>query len=295
MSRGINNPSYPVGIGYVCIPFDADRKKYVSTCFRKERVAIQLDDGGTVIKNCYISKSLLSEVVFPEVFDKLGSAVSFIVPTNHDIPIIVGVISRPGDNQLLDEHEYQKIISSDMGVVSLTMKPDGGIFLDVDSDFENKGNFKVTLRSKNNTAKFDVSCFGDINLYSEGKVSLEALKSCQIRLTEVLQGIKQNQAQIMMSEEGFTYEDKFKNKITCDIKGKITLHEGTSPAVKGDELAKQLVLMKSTIDSFIDIYLQTISTVGAGGPAAKTIMEVGMALVRKEDFSSINSKHLLIK
>lgn len=296
MRQGISNPNYSTGIGYITIPVNVDRKRYVSSCYRKERVSIQLDDGGSVLKDCYVSKDLLSSLKFPKTNDKLGSCVAFIVPKYHDIPIIVGVINRPGENDLLDEHIYKKVISSDVGVVSVEMKPEGGIFINVDSAFENEGNIYVLVKSKNNTSKLDVKCFGDINIYAEGKTTLETLKDVNLKKIEVDKGINKIVSEIILSEEGFIYSDKFENKIECTSDGKIIHHEGSSPVVKGDELLFQLQKMKMTLDSFIETYLTTVTTiVGDAGISAKAAMEAAMLNVREEDFSKINSEKSFIK
>ena len=296
MRQGISNSNYSTGIGYITIPVNVDRKRYVSSCYRKERVSIQLDDGGSVLKDCYVSKDLLSSLKFPKTNDKLGSCVAFIVPKYHDIPIIVGVINRPGENDLLDEHIYKKVISSDVGVVSVEMKPEGGIFINVDSAFENEGNIYVLVKSKNNTSKLDVKCFGDINIYAEGKTTLETLKDVNLKKIEVDKGINKIVSEIILSEEGFVYSDKFENKIECTSDGKIIHHEGSSPVVKGDELLFQLQKMKMTLDSFIETYLTTVTTiVGDAGISAKATMEAAMLNVREEDFSKINSEKSFIK
>ena len=78
--ENIENYNYPVGFGYITIPYDVDRDLYIKTCYRKERVAIQLDDGGGIIRNCYVGKTAMQNIEFPENFDKLGSGVFFIVP-----------------------------------------------------------------------------------------------------------------------------------------------------------------------------------------------------------------------
>lgn len=295
MNRGLRNVNYSSGVGYLTIPQGADRRKYVSTCYRKERISIQLEDGGTVIKDCYISKNLLSELQFPKSENELGSAVAFIVPELHDIPIIVAVVSRPGDTQLLNENVFKRVVSSPAGTVSVEMNPEGGLFVNVNSEFEDEANIFITLKSKNNKAKFDVKCFGDMNIYSEGEIALETLKTMNLKLSEVINGIKSIHTKIMSTSDGLVVEDKHKNKIKLNNDGRIILHDGRSPVVKGDVLQAQLGFMKQTMDAFIDTYLTTISAVGAGGPAALATMQEALFLVRNENFDNINSKNLVIK
>lgn len=296
MRQEVKNKKYAVGIGYVAIPFGSDRNKYVETCFRRERIAIQLDAGGSVIQNCYVDKSVLKEISFPETNETLGSPVAYIVPEFNDMPIIVAVISRPGETQLLSENVYKKTVVSKAGVVSLEMNPDGGLFINVDSIFEGRNNFLITLKSKYNDAKFDVKCAGDINLYSEGDISLELIKNVYLKKIDVNEGVKVDNASISLTDDGFKYEDKYGNKITCNTEGKIKFHDGKSPMVKGDELKDQLIKMKNTLDTFIETYLASVTTIDSdSGVSAKIAMELAMQAVRNEDFSKINSSKSFIK
>ena len=176
-----SNSAYPIGSGYIVIPSDVDRDIYIETCYRKERVAVQLDDGGSVLKNCFIDKSKIQEIIFPQTNKELGSCVIFVYDRYKSMPIVIGIISKKGDLQLLQENSFKKSVRSDTGSVSVEGKAkDGNLFINVESDFENSGNIFINLKSKNNTSKFNVNCFGDISIYSEGDTSLETLKTAKI-------------------------------------------------------------------------------------------------------------------
>ena len=283
------------GTGYVVIPSDVDRDVYIEYCFRKERISIQPELGGDVLQNCYITKSAIKEISFPDNKNELGSPVVYVYHPQTYQPIVVGIISRVGDGQGLHENVYKKSIKSKDGIVSVEMKPKGGIFIDVDSNFENNSNIYITLRSKNNNAKFNLKCFGDINIYSEGETSLETLKSFRFITTEVNNKVKSVRSSISMDNDGFVYEDKFGNKVEAKTDGTIVLHNGESPSLKGDELVNELNKLKSKMNAFIDTYLDTITSVGGGGAAAKIAMEAALSGLTDADFSEVKSEKFFIK
>lgn len=298
--NSIPNYSYPVGFGYIVIPYDTDRQRYIQTCLRKERVAIQLEAGGSVINNCYISKESLNRIKFPETSNELGSAVAFIVPKFYDIPIIVGVISKEDETQLLEENLFKHEVHDKNSIVSIIGKGSNGeLFIEVNSEYSSGGNIHITLKNKESKANLNVKCFGNINIYSEGDIALETLKQIQIQSFYVNEnGEKKLNSKLNLSEDSFTIEDRNENKISSNSDGeinilpkeKLNLFEGSEPLVKGNELKKQLEEMSSRIDKIID-------ALDAGSLAAGTIQTYVAAvspvlatIIGKENFDNINSE-----
>lgn len=297
--RQIANYSAPVGFGYITIPFDVDREKYIKTCYRKERVAIQLDGGGSVIDNCYISKESLQQIKFPISDKELGSAVAYIVPHFHNIPIIVGVISKADETQLLEENSFKKVVRTSNANVSVIGRGKSGeLFVNVESDFENEGSIYITLRSKNNTSKFNIKCFGDISAYAEGKVFLKCLNDVQISSISFDENGKEiSDANLTLNKNGFVLQDRFENKIESSDDGeihiipkeKLNVFQGSEPMVLGNELKKQLETITKRIDTILD-------ALNAGKAASANIgtyiLAVGAVLEtipNPEDFNKINS------
>lgn len=298
--KNISNYSSPVGFGYIVIPHNDDREKYIKTCLRKERVAIQLEAGGSVINNCYISKESLNRVVFPQTSNNLGSAVAYIVPQFYDIPIIIGIISKEDETQLLDENSFKHEVHTNDSIVSIIGKgKEGNLFIEVNSEYSSGGNIYVTLRNKENKANLSIKCFGDINIYSEGDIVLKTLKQVSIQSFHINEnGEESLNAKLSLSEDSFLIEDKNENKISSNSDGEINiqpktkcnLFEGSEPLVKGSELKEQLKVMSSRIDSILDalnagtLAGSTIQTyVAAISPILATITD-------KENFDKINSE-----
>lgn len=298
--KNISNYSSPVGFGYIVIPHNEDRSKYIKTCLRKERVAVQLDGGGSVITNCYISKESLNRITFPETSNNLGSAVAYIVPQFYDIPIIVGVISKEDETQLLDENSFKHEVHTNDSIVSIIGKgKEGNLFIEVNSEYSSGGNIYVTLKNKENKANLNIKCFGNISIYSEGDVVLKTLKSTSVQSFYINEsGEESLNSKLTLNEDSFIIEDKNENKISSNSEGEINiqpknkcnLFEGSEPLVKGKELKTQLEEMSNRIDKILD-------ALNAGAVASSTIQTYVAALTPilatitdKENFDKINSE-----
>lgn len=294
-----SNFNHPAGIGYITIPIDIDRDLYIKTCYRKERVAIQLDGGGGVINNCYISRQVIQDIVFPERAQGLGSCVAFIAIKHHNLPIIVGVISKSDETQLLEENSFKKIVSTKSANVSVEGKGKSGeVFINVESDFEGEGKIVINLKSKNNTAKFNVNCFGDINIYSEGKTTLKALKNVNFQKLKIEGSEQIISSEILLSDEGFELRDSFGNTISSNEDGeinvfpvsKLSIFEGSQPIPLGDTLQRELKKFQDRFNAFVNIYTSAVPVPSDGGAAIQLAVKTIMATKTAEDFDKINSE-----
>jgi len=289
------NRNEPTGLGYITIPIGVDRDLYIQTCYRKERVAIQLDGGGSVVSNCYISRATLQEIVFPEEINQLGSCVAFICLKHHNLPIIVSVISKPDETQLLEENSFKKIVSMKAANVSIEGKGKSGeLFVNVESNSENEGSIYVTLKSKNNTSKFELKCFGEINVYSEGKTSLKALKDVNLQKIRIENQEEIISSEIILSDEGFEIRDSFNNVINSDSDGRILLFEGTEAMLLGDTTKAELLKFKERFDTFLKTFSDTLVVPSDGGKAIQIAVKAAMETVDEENFNNIDSKKAFI-
>jgi len=307
MGEGISrsnqsNYSHPVGFGYITIPSGVDRDMYIKTCYRKERVSIQLDDGGGVIQNCYISRPAIREILFPEEPDQMGSCVAFIVPKHYNIPIITEVISKADETQLLEEYSFKKEVHSKMANVSVEGRGKSGeLFINVDSSNVGEGNIFITLRGKDNTAKFSVKCFGEINLYSEGKTSVKALNTVNIQKVKIENGEEIINSEMSLTDEGFEMRDKTGNSISSNTEGEINLTpksifnvfkgEQLSPIPLGDVLKAELEVLSKRLSDVVKVLEDSKMAASGGAPAYAAAIDAGLKLITSvEDFTGINSE-----
>ena len=296
---GTENPPATVYVGYIVIPDDVDRDRYIETCLRKERVDIYVEGGG-YIQQCHIDKNVLQNIYFPEK-GELGSAIVYVTPQFHNIPIVVGSISKGDESQLLEVNSFKKVVKFQDNTVSIVGKgKTGELFINVESEYEDEGNVFVTLRNKNKSSKFNLKCFGDINIYSEGKTYLKTLSDIDLKVIEVENGEEITVSELLLDSSGFKLVDKEGNEIASDNEGnvnikpttKCNLFEGNSPLVKGDELKEQLELLSARLDDLWDTISGAPIVPGDGGASIKTsviVKKLTYITSGKENFDNINS------
>jgi len=293
-----DNPMSEVGIGYIVIPDGEDRDNYIGTCFRRERVDIYIE-GGDVVRGCYIDKFTLQSIYFPD-YKQLGSAVIFTVPKFFDVPIVIGSLSKADETQLLEENSFKHSVSFQDNVVSIIGKgKTGELFINVESEYNDEGNIFITVRNKNNSSKFNLKCFGDVNIYSEGNTILKTLNDVELRSVKIDNGSEELNAKVVANADGFYLEDAKGNIIQSTGDGNINviptdrcnLFEGNSPLVKGDELKSQLEKMKDRIDKIIQA-LDAGNAIATGSTKvySTAVNAVLGTIESKEDFDNINSE-----
>ena len=150
---------YNAGIGAISIPSNIDRDQYIGRVFRMGRVMVQ-DNSGPTIYQAVISKAVMSQLVFPDTDEELGSSVVWInVPFSNTV-VIVAVLNSADEMELLSENEF--VIGRDTDESSVTIKGNGAtgelfisaqgskgnIHLDSDGDF----NINVTGKYVKNIA-----------------------------------------------------------------------------------------------------------------------------------------------
>lgn len=295
--ESIPNQSSLTGMGYITIPSDTDRTKYIQTCYRTERVSIQLDNGGGVIQNCYIDKEKLQLIEFPDDSTGLGSIVAFICDRFVRKPIIIGVLSDRKYSQLLEERSFHKVVNTASGSVSIKgVGKKGSLFINVESTEETGGSIFINLKSPNNQGKFKVNCFGNIDLYAEGETVLNTLKTINVKCSHIEGEKLKVSSSILLNQEGLVYEDSSLNKIEITEesvkiipKSKLVVFSGNSPMVLGDELERQLDKAKKRIDDLITA-LQTATKLITTEAAFQTSLTAGLtAITDKESYDHINS------
>lgn len=301
------NPNYQTGVGYVILPEGQDRDKYIQTCFRRERVSILLDNGGGFIKDCYISRGAIQQIEFPDDTTGTGSCVAFINERFNNMPIIIGVISKEDESQLLEEKTFQlNKTYKNRGVNIFGRGKTGELFIDVETDQGEGGNIFINLRNSKNNANFAINCFGNTKLYSQGDIDLISTKNSKLKTIYIDDtGEEKLASEIKVdSEGGLTYEDRFGNKISADPEGDITIESGgednrsITNTLRGEDTIVELNKLKERLQRLIDSITNSPIVSGDGGAAIKAYVTAQMELISEndiEDFTNIGTINLLIK
>lgn len=271
-----------VGYGYVCIPEGVDRSKYIKTCYRKEKVSILLDQGGSMIMDCYITKEALQNITFPVNSSSLGACVVFVSQKFNSKPIIIGCLSKTNESQLLDENTFKRGASNSNGSISIKGDPENGINIFVKN--KNGGKFCLNVLGSTNS-DIDVKCEGSITINSNNNLKIKS--TSQIESIFIKDGIES--VKLTIDSNGLTYRDENNSFIINKEEGKIIHNEGSEALLLGDTTQTEIEKLKTYVDTMktaLDTALGLINSTISGVSAPFTAT---MSAVTSGDFSKIKS------
>jgi len=160
-----------IRFGYVILPTGVDRDKFISTSLNRERITI-LNDAGAPMKDCYISKSEVKNIIFPSTDKDIGSMVGYIL-TNKGQAVILSVISKEAESQLLKESEKNLESEYDGSSAGISVDAKKGIISLNVSKEDGTGTLIVSVTG-NDGADIKVNCNGSTSVFSKDKVSIES-------------------------------------------------------------------------------------------------------------------------
>ena len=268
-----DNYSFPVNRGYVIVPPDQDRAAFITNCYRNERISLLVEEGGGVVHNCYIDKASIQLIEFPLSYNQLGSQVIFVTEPFTDFPIVIAVVSKENETQLLTENIFRWRRRSGFNFVEVEGQGQGGnLFVTVQSDSE--GIIRFSLMGKNSL--FEIRSLGSVLMHSDKAYSIDS--NDQISLS-VYDELNDKYRSITLNKDQFEYSDDYDNSITITNDGTIIvkpdntfkLFTGGQPMALGDELVTKLgdVIDKlSSVISTLQTYATTQIAITSTGPMA---------------------------
>lgn len=154
----------PVGIGYITLPSDIDRDRYIALSLRSCTVSIRTNDGA-YYNDVPVSFPVLDYIQFPSTIEELGSPVVYINDTIRDRIIIVGILPQQGDLQDRREDDFKVQKSYQNTVIEISGNPKSGhISLNIQSDKTAQINLNVTSTKD---AAINVNVNGKVNINSK--------------------------------------------------------------------------------------------------------------------------------
>lgn len=271
MSRGINKiattaPRVIAGVGYVILSREQDRDQYVSGCFRNNRLTI-ISDQGEVIKNCFVTRSVWSDVQFPETIKDRGSLVAWINIPYQNKAIIIGVMNKKDElNTVLSEHIFKQERKSAGGVGALINGDGktGTLTFIASGDDTDKG--EIYLKALNEKQ------MAFMQLYVQGKVEFEVDKDLDFKIGNkfsiTIKDEENKKIQALIDYtlgSGFNLLDEFNNNIKTE-KDKVTVQaasgnkiyiktEGNTsePALLGDKVENAFEEIQRLLENMVQV------------------------------------------
>ena len=235
--QGLSGKGNGIGVGYIAIPSDIDREKYVKESLRTGKVCI-FTNYMEFIKNVRIGKITSQFIEFPDKVDELGSMVCWIKEPFHNQPIIIDVYKSLDEVDSQEENSFEFFKQTDDASVNIAGKAkDGSIGIDIDSELEEGGKLNISVLNGNENAEVNVFTKGTINLESVGKINAKTTDEYNIEVSEP------------NSDDKTTIQA---TKSETVIKSpKIVHNEGKEAMVLGETLKKDI------LDELIDVLINT--------------------------------------
>lgn len=255
------------GIGYVSIPSNFDRKKFVRSCYDTSTVMIRNENGDNW-GNVHVDRNVMQELEFPADSKSRGSALLWVMLPKHNMPVVVALLElKDKRGQVTEERAFNLSRSAPKGKVSIDGKADKSeLTISVLSQTNGVGSMKINVLNPDETASIDVFVKGMATIFATKKIRLVSNKDLSFEVVD-----KNNNSKGLFSYSvgvGFTMQDEKGNKIVTNANGviqtpaagkKIFVGGNTTSeaAVKGTTLNTNITNLITQIQNLVTV-LQTI-------------------------------------
>jgi len=272
--RGIVNQRYSAGIGYVIIPTVADRDAYVQKCLRTGMIGMLSDEGG-ICWNVQCNKHDLGFLEFPFVADlkdkaSLGTAVIWVNLPTQDNPIVVSIVDRYDEGNLMKEHQFKFIREFDGGYVELSGRGDTGeIFINATNDGSG-GSVNISATNTSQDAAINLFTKGDTNIEAVGSVNMKATSSVNITIQDKL--IDENTTTInYVKGVGLEYNDEFGNTLHADSVDWRFNGGANNGLIVIKSLVEKINALENRLNQHVALYNLHVHTGNIGAPTTPPV------------------------
>ena len=238
------------GLGYICIPNDITRDKYIKLCYLQNRVTIKTEDGG-FFNRVMIDPMVLNFIEFPVDNTTLGSQVIWINLPPNNVPVIVGRIPKNDHLSGLGEHKFKINRLFGENFVEFSGDPKNSI-LGITVSGTSGGEIDINIINSDNNGLLKLNIQGNVELDSQN-ISFNQSVSTSIKTTDDDSGDSSSFIQT-------TDENHFENN-------KFTVNKGTEPITLGNQT-------REIFNNLFDILGQTTTTTALGQMPILTAQQI---------------------
>ena len=266
-----------IGYGYIALPKFVDRDLYIMTALRRQRVTIVPDQGSTYINDCYITKEVAQNIVFPADDTSLGSAVVYVSPMLPNKPIVIGVLTKEDETNLNGEGVFFLEKTFRGTTINITGNAESGALTISVLNSTGAANCLINLAGEQGST-FRVKCQTNINLQCDGDINLETRRNANISSTQVDDSDVRSNIQVN------------NNNIVMTPNNRFQVGDGEQPVPLGTELTTQLNQNNAYLSTLVTQIATAITASGAptAGPAASAFTSA-MNAVTPGNYANINS------
>lgn len=233
--RGISeqpNRAIPPGIsyGYIILPTnhegEENRKKYVQNCYRRERVAVLPEKGGTPNFDCFITRTAIKNIYFPQTSTQLGSAVMFMNDATTGHPIVIDVVSKMDESTFQEENVWKEVRKDGDSNMMIALDPTNDQIVISSVNTNKPTKIKINASSLSEDSEISIGCAGNVKVDLSGDFSVKAKKGFLVDVNGTTIDIRDNKVSVKNEIESLkTIIDDFMTQITL-----ITVPTGTGPS-----------------------------------------------------------------
>jgi hypothetical protein len=267
-----------INTGYILVPDNVERAKFVENCLRTERFSILVEDGGGVLHNCYITKSALRDIKFPTGANLLGSGVTFFTEPHGGKAIITGVVGLDSEQELHSEDVIVFKKTKDGNFALVSVDGNGQVTIDIIGT-SSKGKLNINVRNDDFSAEVNVNVKGNVNVSTQGSISLIAIDgSVNVVTNDNVEVTLDGDCNITAGGD-----------INIDST-KFNLHEANEAMVRGDELQTQIDKTNDIVQAIKDSFDNWTPVPKDGGAALKALTTANLTGKIMGDFKDIKSE-----
>ena len=269
-----------INTGYIIIPDNIDRGKFIEQCLRKERFSILVEGGGGFLHNCYITKSALRDISFPKHNERLGSAVVFFTEPFGGKAVITGVVSKDDQTSINKEEILVFKKTKDGNYALISVDGNGQVNIDVIGT-RGTGKLNINVRNDSYDAEVNLKVRGKINLYYEGDTTLKVVGGDVNLISSKDVNITANRDVTLSSTKNVNVKSD-----------KLMVHGASESMIKGDTLYDELIKTNDVLQSILQVLLGVpVAEAGNGAPSSlQGVLAQNLIGKVVGDFSQIKSE-----
>lgn len=228
------------GTGYITIPLNMDREKFIQTCMVTGMVSILLGNS-LRLDHVKINQSLLNQISFPENNKQLGSLIVWVNLPEIDYVTVISVLNKNSEvNSISNDNQFQikKELKGNIVEIFGDVKK-GKLSINIDSIKEDFGEIDISVNNKNDTGVLNLNVDGEWNL-NIGEINGKIKDGIALEFKDPIED-KDKSLMVFLSKEGLTILDDEENEmsfnnseIILNTKDKVIIGKGEEVAVLGN-------------------------------------------------------------
>lgn len=264
--NGLNPESnYRIGIGYVILPEGIERDRYITNVFENNICYLFDTNRKSVVKDVFIDKMIVQDIVVPEELNQLGSPLIYLYPEKSNLKFVVSSLKNRNDFSSLEEKSFRLFRKFGDSVVEIYGKGKGA---ELQMNVYSKTATKININSRGTKdSQLNITTTGKLKVRAENELSIEDSRG---------NSLKFNNSGVLINNN---IEEDFETQIFV---GK----DANEPAVLGNQF-------KQLMSDFIDEVAQ--STVLTGDAGVQPLINANAISVLKTRLNDLLSQYVNVK